>query len=881
MVSPPPRFSGRLSRARPLRALVAGAPYDLYAALGEGTASVLGDLDSRPWRLDAAASPAELEAALARGAPDLLVVLGGSSALPTREVVSAARARSGNTRCILLASHPLDAAGACLSGGGLDLALVAYGRKTALASVLCLAADRWWGDPASPALLLVEDDPGWASVALEVLQLHARRLAGRRVRTLWAQDYEEAVAGLAALGDRLLLVVSDGEYPRRGRPERLVGARLLTEARRRSPALPALLASADEAAAEAAADAGVGFVGKTMDSPVDLLRAAVGRALPAPPQPRTRSRRCSVRRRDPATSADDACVWARRPASAGSAVTRMGSGSLGGKGRGIEVLERLVAARRLPLEGVRLAVPPTLAIRSEVCERFIEDNGLLGLVACASALSDAEIVQAFARAEVSRAVRVRVAEWLARTPGPVVVRSSASLEDCRRHPLAGAFATVLVGDRADAEARLEKVLAAVSIVWASPLAAAARRLLGAAGIRHRPAMAVLVQSLVGSRHGRFFYPTFSGLASSFNYYPFRDMQPEDGVAVVAMGLGKALVDGREGLRFCPRYPHVVPQHGSVRDTLASAQRHLWALDLEASDELIWPGEPGFVELEAARELRQGIGSAIASTYVAANDSLVDGIRDGGAPLVTFQRLLRGRQLPLGQVLHWLLRALEGVVHGPVEIELAMELEAREEQPTLWLLQCRPLAGGGEPRPLSHTGETGGREVVCSRVALGHGSVRDIADIVVVLADLDRARTLEVAGALERIDRTLRQAGRPYLLVGPGRWGSRDQWLGIPVAWSQVSGARAIVETDFADLVGDPSQGSHFFHHLTAAGIPFLGVHQGDGGRIDWEWLCAQPAAVTACEGKLRHLRLAEPVEVRVDGRRREGVVTVPAARPPA
>ncbi|MGV8041869.1 MAG: hypothetical protein AB2L07_18020 [Thermoanaerobaculaceae bacterium] len=168
----------------------------------------------------------------------------------------------------------------------------------------------------------------------------------------------------------------------------------------------------------------------------------------------------------------------------------------------------------------------------------------------------------------------------------------------------------------------------------------------------------------------------------------------------------------------------------------------------------------------------------------------------------------------------------------------------------------------------------------SCVALGHGSVRDLRDVVLVLADLDRARTVEVAGVLERIDRSLRQAGRPYLLVGPGRWGSRDHWLGIPVAWSQVSGARAIVETDFVDLVGDPSQGSHFFHHLTAAGIPFLGVHHGDGGRINWEWLCAQPAMVTACEGKVRHLRLDGPLEVRVDGRRREGVVVMPSAHPP-
>lgn len=871
----PPEDAASGRRPQALRALVAGSPYDLFAALGEGRAAVAGDFGGQRWCLEAASSPEALQAALARRAADLLVVLGGSSRLPPDEAVAAARAASAGTRCVLLAGHPLDATGTA----GLDLALVAYGRRTALASLLCLAGDRWWGDPAAPALLLVEDDPGWASVALEVLQCHARSLPGpQRVRTLWARDCEEALAELEALGDRLLLAVSDGEYPCGGRPERLVGVRFLGEARRRRPGLAALLVSADEAAAAAAAAAGLAFVGKAMDAPVDLLRAAVARALPAPKRLARTLQRSQVRSPSHGVAAAAAWAWGRRPRRAEPVLTGVGPGSLGGKGRSIEVLGRLVASLAPPFEGVRLAVPPTLAIRSEVCERFLEDNGLLGLIACASALSDAEIVQAFRRAEVGRAVRLRLGEWLARTPGPVAVRSSASLEDCRRHPLAGAFATVLVGEEGDAGERLERVLAAVAVGWASAFTADARRLMSAAGIRHRPAMAVLVQALVGSRHGRYFYPTFSGLASSFNYYPFRDMQPTDGVAVVAMGLGKALDDGREGLRFCPRCPHVVPQHGSVRDTLAGAQRRLWALDLEARDELLWPGDPGLVELEAARELRQGIGALIASTYVPANDSLVDGIRDGGAPVITFQRLLRGRQLPLGPLLDWLLRTLEAAMHGPVEIEFAMDLERHEDPATLWLLQCRPLAAGGEPRPLSGPGSAGGREIVRSCAALGHGSVRDIRDVVVVLADLDRARTVEVAGALERVDRALRQAGRPYLLVGPGRWGSRDQWLGIPVAWAQVSGARAIVETDFADLVGEPSQGSHFFHHLTAAGIPFLGVHRGDGGRIDWEWLCTRPPAVTACEGKVRHLRLEEPLEVRVDGRRREGVVL--AACPP-
>jgi hypothetical protein len=416
----------------------------------------------------------------------------------------------------------------------------------------------------------------------------------------------------------------------------------------------------------------------------------------------------------------------------------------------------------------------------------------------------------------------------------------------------------------------------VAVVWASPFTAEARRLLLAAGVRHRPPMAVLLQPLVGQAHGRYFYPTFSGLASSYNYYPFRDMTPEDGVAVVAMGLGKALADGREGLRFCPRHPHVVPQLGSVKDTLASAQRRLWALDLEATPELCWPGDVSLVELETARELGKRIGGPIASTFLAGSDVIVDGIRKGGAPLVTFASALRGRQLPLAPVLSWLLRELEGAVHGPVEIELAMDLENGGEDPTLWLLQCRPLAGGGQ-LPGTVIDEPGERQVIVrSCAALGHGRVAGIEDIVVVLRDLDRARTTEVAGVLERIDRTLRQSGRPYLLIGPGRWGSRDPWLGVGVAWSQVSGARAIVETDFADLVGDPSQGSHFFHHLTAAGIPFLGVHHHDDeGHIDWEWLCAQPAESSACDGKVRHLRLAAPLDIVVDGRRRCGVVAVP------
>jgi CheY-like chemotaxis protein len=875
--------SARRAPLRRVRALVIGSPYDLFAAFADGPVALEGPRVHPGPHLHGVTSRVELESALASRRFDLAVVLGGSSVLPWEVVADLVQSAQPWARRLLLAGHPAEALEG--SGGGrFDLALVGHGRARALTSLVRLAADRWWPDPTAPALLLVEDDPGWAALAVEVLQDQADRVAGATdwasVCVLWARTYEEAVEHLDGLGERLLAVVTDGEYPRLGLSERLVGLRFAAEARRSHPELPVILASADEAAGQAAAEHGLAYVGKTLDAPDDLLRAVLAGALSCLPGPGAGGGEWSSVR---VTAGDPRLaprVGARRPAGALPAtdLAISGTGSVGGKGRGIVFLERFLGGRALPVEGIRVGVPPTLVLRTGVCEDFIDGNGLRGLIACASALSDGEIVQAFVRSRSGRSLQRRVRSWLTQHPGPVAVRSSASLEDCRRHPLAGAFATVVVGAGESESERLRRVLDAVAVVWASPFTAEARRLLLVAGVRHRPPMAVLLQPLVGQAHGRYFYPTFSGLASSYNYYPFRDMTPEDGVAVVAMGLGKAMADGREGLRFCPRHPHVVPQLGSVKDTLAAAQRRLWALDLEARPELSWPGDVSLMELETARELGKGIGGSIASTFLAANDMLVDGIREGGAPLVTFASLLRGRQLPLAPVLSWLLRELEGAVHGPVEIELAMDLEKGGEDPTLWLLQCRPLAGGGQ-LPEAVGDETGERQVIVrSCAALGHGRVTGIEDIVVVLRDLDRARTPEVAGLLERLDRALRQSGRPYLLIGPGRWGSRDPWLGVPVAWTQVSGARAIVETDFADLIGDPSQGSHFFHHLTAAGIPFLGVHHhDDGGHIDWEWLCAQPAEFSACEGKVRHLRLAAPLDVVVDGRRRSGVVCVRSA----
>ncbi len=425
--------------------------------------------------------------------------------------------------------------------------------------------------------------------------------------------------------------------------------------------------------------------------------------------------------------------------------------------------------------------------------------------------------------------------------------------------------------------RLAQLLEAIKVVYASTFQVDARRYLENTPHRaEEERMAVLLQTLVGSAHGDRFYPTFSGVASSYNFYPFRDMKPEDGVALVALGLGKSVVEGFEALRFCPRYPRVLPQFSAVKDILRNAQRRFYALDL-ANDDVI-PGmdpDANLLHLEITEAVGDPAVNLIASTYNPANDTISSGLEPGGTPLITFGPLLKGLFFPLPEVLDRLLGLVSEGMGTPVEIEFAVELGGPEsDSPTLHVLQVRPMVVEQFAHQVEVTRDLVEQAVVYSEQVLGHGVREEVRDVVIVDSrHFDRSMTPQAATVISRFNEQLRSEDRPFLLVGPGRWGSGDQWLGIPVAWSQISSGRVIVETDFSDLEVEPSQGSHFFHNLSCFGIPYFTVHEGRGaGLVDWEWFMGLPPVETAMDGVIRRIRLEQPLRVLVDGRTGRGVI---------
>jgi len=564
-----------------------------------------------------------------------------------------------------------------------------------------------------------------------------------------------------------------------------------------------------------------------------------------------------------------------------TAFAKIGSGSLGGKGRGLAFAHKILATERFDLDQVEVAIPQTVVLASDIFEEFLEDNQLRGFVTRSTEMGNEEVLDYFRRSRFRHRLRGDLGALLERVCEPIAIRSSSILEDSVYQPFAGVYATIMLpNNHPSLDVRLAQLLEAIKVVYASTYFQQARDYLETTPYRiEEELMAVLIQRLVGSRRGNRFYPTFSGVASSYNFYPFGDMRPEDGVAQVALGLGKSVVEGFEALRFCPRQPQILPQFSAVKDILRNAQRRFYALDLSRND--VIPGvnlDANLLHDETTEAVRDGTAAPIASTYDRANDRVVSGIEEGGAPLITFQPLLKGRTVPLPKILTRLLDTCQRGIASPVELEFAADIvPGLGQRQTFNVLQLRPMVFERMDVDVD-LGETDtAQAVVRSDIALGHGRRETIADLVVVdPRRLERSETVKAAAAIEKINRELRREGRQSILIGPGRWGSRDPWLGIPVTWPQISSARALVETDFTDLQVEPSFGSHFFHNLTCYGVAFFAIHTlSGGGVINWDWLDQQDAIFEGQEGAVRHLRLEQPVQVMVDGSSGQGVILKP------
>lgn len=565
-----------------------------------------------------------------------------------------------------------------------------------------------------------------------------------------------------------------------------------------------------------------------------------------------------------------------------SPFVRIGHGSLGGKGRGLAFANAMLQHHEMTerFAGVNIVVPRTAVIATDVFEQFLAENELLDLAFSTS--TDEEISHRFVMASLPLHVKQDLESFLGRIEYPLAVRSSSVLEDSSTQPFAGIYSTYMVpNSHPDPSVRLAQLSRAIKLVYASTFSRAAKSYAESTGSRiEDEKMAVILQQVVGARHGDRFYPQLSGVARSFNFYPIPPMRGEEGIAVIALGLGRQVAAGLTALRFSPAHPRNVPAMSSVKDTLDNAQRRFFALDMSRPHQMPSVEEEGnLLHLDVADALDDETLAPLVSTYSAANDRLYEGLRKEGSPVLTFAPILNTNVFPLAAVLSELLALGERGMGSPIEMEFAVDLTTRPA--VFGFLQLRRLAAGGEPEDVSLRPDQLAEAWCYSAKALGNGRRDDVADIVYVRPDhFDPSRTPEIAGQVGLVNRQLVEEGLRYVLVGPGRWGSSDPWLGIPVGWDQISGARAIVEASLRDFRVQPSQGTHFFQNVTSLRIAYFTVNPYAGeDRIDWDWLDSQPARFES--EFVRHVRCARPLRIRIEGRSNRGVILPPApAAPP-
>ncbi len=554
---------------------------------------------------------------------------------------------------------------------------------------------------------------------------------------------------------------------------------------------------------------------------------------------------------------------------------RIGAGSLGGKGRGLAFTDNLLRKYldRDFFPGLSITIPRTVVLGTDVFTQFVEQNDLLDLAL--QNVPDPEILRAFLHADLPPTVLGDLRAILDKARFPLAVRSSSLLEDAMYQPFAGIYATVMIpNSSSDPSVRFHNLTQAVKFVYASTYFRSARNYIEATSNRiEEERMAVVIQEIAGDRFGRYFYPHISGVARSFNYYPFGKAKQKDGVVNLALGLGKTIVDGGTSLQFSPAYPTVYPQFGTTRDLFHNSQLKFYALDLESDIVRKYPREDqNLVELGIADAEKHGTLTHLASTYSGQEDRLYEGLGREGPRVVTFAPILKSGIIPLNELVRLLVGMCETAVNCPVEIEFAVRLGRQAAAPAEFsFLQLRPMVKqeGSVSVDLSAIPKTS--ILFRSRQTLGNG-ISHLRHIIYVKPDTFSAmKTRLMVKEISAINQQLLKDRTPYLLIGPGRWGSSDPSLGIPVGFSDISSARAIAETSLPDMIIDPSQGSHFFQNLTSFRIPYFTLrHFNEEHSIDWEWL--ESLEVLEETTYCRHVVAPAEIEIIVNGQTGDGVV---------
>jgi DNA-binding response OmpR family regulator len=553
---------------------------------------------------------------------------------------------------------------------------------------------------------------------------------------------------------------------------------------------------------------------------------------------------------------------------------KIGQGSLGGKARGLAFVAHLL--RQSPeflkkYSDIDILVPYTLVITTHEFDEFLRENEFGSLAV--DRLSDNEIKQRFLKAELSQKIHEDLTGFIEKVNHPLSIRSSSLLEDAHCHPFSGLYKTYMIPNNdPDFSTRLTQLITAIKLVYASTYYSEPRTFRDSIASQIRKeSMAIIIQQVSGQRYGDYFYPAVSGIAQSQNYYPFRQLKPEDGVARISLGFGSAVLNGTQSLRFCPKFPNVLPQYTRIEDILENAQRNFYALKM-TSDLGDVASDTGLKPRNVDSATDEWPVRYLSSVYIPEENRLRDAFHLNGPRVLTFNNILKYNLFPLAQLLSDLLELGRKGLGCPVEFEFSVDLTSDSKRKHRFhILQVKPMSASTTYFNLEITQTEMDTALCFSTLSMGNGIRRDIKDIVYIKPDrFDPSKTRIIAREIGRINAELFSRKRPYLIIGPGRWGSFDPFLGIPVKWTEICGAGTIVELRNTQISADPSHGTHFFHQLTSRGLFYITITEDKAGFVRWRLL--EKLSCASQSRYLCHVRLPDFLTIKCDGRTSRCVV---------
>jgi len=558
-------------------------------------------------------------------------------------------------------------------------------------------------------------------------------------------------------------------------------------------------------------------------------------------------------------------------------VVRLSKGSLGGKGRGMafmcNFLENIDFAQIIPEMNIR--IPATAVIGASEFDKFLENNNMFDEIYSSNDYERTKTI--FLESQFDEELQERLYSYLEKMKKPLAIRSSGLFEDSLMQPFSGVYSTYLIpNNHPDITIRFQQLETAIKLVYASIFTESAMSYFEAVDYKiEEEKMAVIIQEVVGHQYNDHYYPSISGVAQSYNFYPVSYMEPEDGFAVAAIGLGMYVVGGENAYRFCPKYPQIntLSDHDLVRDS----QKEFYSIDMDHTQfDLENGGENAAIKkMKISSAEKDGVLQHCASVFDYENDCLIPGIDSPGLRVIDFANILKYKHIPLANTLTLLLKLFREAMGSPVEIEYAVDLETGENQlPTFYLLQIKPLIRRDDQLAVNVGDVDPEKTIMFARRGMGNGIVSGITDIIFVDPDrFDKMKTREIAAEISQFNRKMDFLNKEYILVGPGRWGTRDPFTGIPVAWSNISKARVIVEMGLKDFPLDGSLGSHFFHNVTSMNVGYFTIpHNSSDSNINMEILKNRPVIE---EGKyIKHVSFEKPLHIIMDGKNREALISI-------